>query len=123
MKQIIRNIILCALILSVFPFAAPAQKKGPEQVAIRFTVVDQLGNPVPGAEVSVGEGMGRFMTDADGRVSVNCAVTDVVRVEMDGFKTVNIRAGVLVDSDSVVLVPDVLFADLPLRMSQHRAVI
>ncbi|MBQ6821489.1 MAG: SusC/RagA family TonB-linked outer membrane protein [Bacteroidales bacterium] len=110
MKQIIRNIILCALILSVFPFAAPAQKKGPEQVAIRFTVVDQLGNPVPGAEVSVGEGMGRFMTDADGRVSVNCAVTDVVRVEMDGFKTVNIRAGVLVDSDSVVLVPDVLFA-------------
>ena len=86
MKQIIRNIILCALILSVFPFAAPAQKKGPEQVAIRFTVVDQLGNPVPGAEVSVGEGMGRFMTDADGRVSVNCAVTDVVRVEMDGFK-------------------------------------
>lgn len=109
MKKII-NYILCALILGMSPDYALAQKKAPEQVSIRFSVVDESGVPVPGASVTVGEGMGRYTTDADGRVSVNCTVTDVVRVGMDGFKDVNIRAGVLVDSDSVVLVPDVLFA-------------
>lgn len=110
MKKTVKN-ILCALILCVFPFVAQAQKNASaEQVGIRFTVVDNSGTPLPGAEVSIGEGLGRYITDADGRVSVNCAMSDVVRVEMPGYKGVSIRANVLVDSDSVVLTPDIIFA-------------
>ena len=111
MKKNILNTIICILILAVLPFSAFAQKKAAaEQVSIRFSVVDAAGDPVPGAEITVGEGLGRYTTDSDGRVSINCAVSDNVRVQMNGYKSVSIRAGVLVDSDSVVLVPDVLFA-------------
>ena len=110
MKKTI-HIILCALILAAVPFSAFAQKKGaPEQVSIRFTVVDETGNPIPGADVSVGEGLSRYQAGSDGRVSVNCAVSDVVRVSAEGYREVSIRAGVLVDSDSVVLSPDVIYA-------------
>lgn len=109
MKKIF-NTVLCALILLSLPFAASAQRKAAEQVSIRFSVVDSQGKPVPGAEITVGEGIGRYVADADGRVSVNCTVNDVVRVEMAGFKGVSIRASVLADSDSVVLSPDVIFA-------------
>ena len=88
-----------------------AQKKASaEQVAVKFSVVDAAGTPVPMAEVTIGEGLGHYVADAEGRVSVNCSVTDIVRVSCDGYREVNIRASVLVDSDSVVLVPDVLFA-------------
>ena len=111
MKKNKLNTIFCILILAVLPFSAFAQKKAAaEQVSIRFSVVDAAGDPVPGAEITVGEGLGRYTTDSDGRVSINCAVSDNVRVQMNGYKSVSIRAGVLVDSDSVVLVPDVLFA-------------
>ncbi|MBP5636413.1 MAG: SusC/RagA family TonB-linked outer membrane protein [Bacteroidales bacterium] len=109
MKKLITDILLCALIL--FPLSAFAQRTGGgEQLSIRFSVVDGEGNPVPGAEVTVGEGVAHFKVEADGRVTVKCGAGDVVRISMDGYKSVNIRAGVLVDSDSVVLIPDVLFA-------------
>ena len=111
MEKTIKTIILYALILSVCPLSAFAQKKAAaEQAAIRFTVVDDAGNPLPGAGIVVGEALGRYTADTEGRVSVNCAMSDNVRVSMDGYKSVTIRASVLVDSDSVVLVPDILFA-------------
>ena len=87
-----------------------AQKKAPEQLSVRFSVVDAEGAPVPQAEITVGEGLGHYMTDAEGRVSINCTAGDVIRVSAGGYRDVSIRAAVLVDSDSVVLVPDVLFA-------------
>ncbi len=111
MKKNILNTILCALILVLLPLSAMAQKKtAAEQISIRFSVVDEAGEPVNGADVTVGEGLGHYKTEQDGRVSINCSVTDIIRVEAPGFKSVGIRAGVLVDSDSVVLAPDVLFA-------------
>lgn len=109
MKKIF-NTVLCALILLALPLNAMGQKKAAEQISIRFSVVDSQGKAVPGAAVTVGEGISRYVADADGRVSVNCTVNDVVRVEMPGFKGVSIRASVLADSDSVVLSPDVIFA-------------
>ena len=105
MKKILYIIVLIGLALP-----AAAQKKAAETLAIKFTVVDAAGNPVPGAEVTVGEGLHHYTADAEGRVSVNCGQHDLIRVEKENFRAVGIRAGVLVDSDSVVLVPDVLFA-------------
>ena len=90
---------------------ALAQKSSSvEQLSIRFTVVDAAGEVVPGAVVTVGEGLANYTADAEGRVSVNCSVRDIIRVSKSGYRDINIRASVLVDSDSVVLVPDVLFA-------------
>ncbi|MBR1869506.1 MAG: TonB-dependent receptor plug domain-containing protein, partial [Bacteroidales bacterium] len=90
---------------------AAAQKRDDSRnVAIRFTVVDAAGEPVSGAEVSVGEGRSHHTSDKDGTVSINCSVRDRINITKDGFKSVVIRAGVLVDSDSVVLIPDILFA-------------
>lgn len=110
MKKILYT-LLCALILGVFPFTALAQRDAAAgQISIRFSVVDTEGRALPGAEITVGEGLGHYLADADGRVSVNCSVNDVVRVEMPGYKSVSIRASVLADSDSVVLSPDVIFA-------------
>ena len=105
MKKILYIIILISL-----AFQAAAQKKAPEQLAIKFSVVDAAGNPVPGAEVTVGEGLQHYKADAEGRVSVNCVAHDVIRIEKESFRGVSIRASVLVDSDSVILIPDVLFA-------------
>ena len=97
--------------LLVFCIPAIAQKKAAEeQLSIRFTVVDAAGEAVPGAVVTVGEGLGSYTADTEGRVSVNCSVRDIIRVSKGGYRDINIRAAVLVDSDSVVLVPDVLFA-------------
>ena len=105
----IKSIALCVLILLGAAIPSPAQKNGPQQLSIRFSVVDDAGNPVPGAVVTVGEGS-RYNSEADGRVSVSCTVRDEIRVEAEGYRTVRIRAGVLVDSDAVVLSPDILFA-------------
>ena len=100
--------ILFIILLLVCAIPSFAQKAG--QLSVRFSVVDAEGNPVPQASVSVGEGLSRYSADDEGRVSVNCSLRDVVKVTAEGFKSVEIRAAVLVDSDSVVLVPDVLFA-------------
>ena len=102
--------ILTMLLLAIAVIPAFAQKKAAEQVAIKFTVVDSAGEPVSNADVTIGEGLSRYTTDSEGRVSVSCQVFDVVTVSKGGYKAVAIRASVLVDSDSVVLVPDVLFA-------------
>ena len=109
-NTIFRTAFLCAALLLASFVAANAQGRQDSQVSVRFSVVDASGNPVPGAEVSVGEGRSHYRTDSDGRVSVNCSVKELVSVSADGFKPVDIRAAVLVDSDSVVLVPDILFA-------------
>ena len=109
--HIIKGIALGLAFLLCAAHPAAAQKKDAvQQLSIRFTVVDDAGNPVPGAEVTVGEGISHYMSEPDGRVSVKCSVRDEIRVSAEGFRTVRVRAGVLVDSDSVVLTSDVLFA-------------
>ncbi|MBO4446630.1 MAG: SusC/RagA family TonB-linked outer membrane protein [Bacteroidales bacterium] len=111
MKKNILHTLLCALILISMPLYAMAQKKASaEQVSIRFTVVNDAGEPIKGAEITVGEGLGHYKTEEDGRVSINCTVKDMVRATAEGYKAVTIRAGVLVDSGSIVLAPDILFA-------------
>ena len=96
------------ILLLICAIPSFAQKAG--QLSVRFSVVDPDGNPVPQASISVGEGLSRYITDDEGRVSVTCSLKDVITVNAEGFKSVDIRAAVLIDSDSVVLVPDVLFA-------------
>lgn len=114
MKATVKNIfkaLFCAVIV-LASVQASAQGKKAEQanVAIRFVVVDALGEPLANAEVLIGEGQSRYTTDADGAVSFSCLPKDNVKVSKDGYKSVSIRATVLVDSGSVVLIPDVLYA-------------
>ena len=98
------------LLFACAAISVHAQKNASGQLGIKFTVVDAAGEVLPQAIVTVGEGQARYTTDADGRVSVNCQVYDVITVSREGYAPVAIRASVLVDSDSVVLIPDVLFA-------------
>lgn len=108
------KVCLCALLLVGTAVAIPAsaQKKSEQKmsVSLRFTVVDPAGNPVQSADISVGEGLNHYTTDAAGKVSITCQDRDMVTVSMAGYKTVNVRTSVLVDSDTIVLVPDTLFA-------------
>ncbi|MBQ9310243.1 MAG: SusC/RagA family TonB-linked outer membrane protein [Bacteroidales bacterium] len=111
MKKNIFAAVFCIFLLFAGSFGAAAQKKGAAaQESIRFTVVDAEGLAVSDAEVSIGEGSAHYRTDATGTVSISCSLRDQITVSREGFRSVTIRAAVLVDSDSVVLVPDVLFA-------------
>ena len=110
MKKSIYMTVLAALCMTLAVTASAQKRDDSRNVAIRFTVVDAAGEPVSGAEVSVGEGRSHHTSDKDGTVSINCSVRDRINVSKEGFKSVAIRAGVLVDSDSVVLIPDILFA-------------
>lgn len=107
--NILKKAFLCAAII-LAGLSTFAQGKQDEQVSVKFSVVDASGNPVSGAEVSVGEGRSHYISDSEGRVGIKCSVKELVNVSASGFRSVTIRAGVLVDSDSVVLVPDILFA-------------
>lgn len=110
MKNNIFAAVFCVFLLLAGSFGVSAQKKAAANEAIRFTVVDASGVAVAGAEVSIGEGSGHYLSDESGTVSISCSLRDQVTVSKEGYKSVTIRAGVLVDSDSVVLVPDILFA-------------
>lgn len=87
-----------------------AQKKAAAPVQIYFAVVDEQGDPLPMAEISVGEGRNHYLADIEGKVSLECTLKDVITVTVPGYSKVSVAASVLVDSDSVVLTKDILYA-------------
>lgn len=99
---------LC-LMLAAQLAAAQGRPDG-ERAAIRFAVVDGDGVPLSGAQVIVGEGLSHYVSYEDGSVSVNCSPRDYVTVSKDGYRTVRLRADVLSDTGTAVLVAEMMFA-------------
>ena len=97
------------LVLAACPGFAQ-KKKAPATTTIHFVVVDGNGSVLPKAEVSVGEGKYHFLSDAEGKVSLDCALSEMVTVSLQGYRTASVLASVLVDSESVVLTKDILYA-------------
>lgn len=100
---------LCLIVLFA-GVQAYSQNKPANSIQISFSVVDENGAVIPNAEVSAGEGKYHYVADKEGRVNMSCTLRDVVTVNAEGFTAVSIMASILVDSDSVVLTRDILFA-------------
>lgn len=105
------NKFLVSVILTIMlgASAAFAQNKA-EKLQVSITVVDAEGAAIPFAEITVGEGVRHFTADALGMVTFPCSAQDVITVKKEGFSPVAVASSVLVDSDSVVLVAEELFA-------------
>lgn len=117
MKPRIKNILILfsAAILSASPFHAGAQQA---KVSISVTVTDEYGNPVSGAEFSIGEGGQHLISDDKGNIWFSAAPKDMVSVTADGYSPVHLLAGALADSEYVTLYRDDFLAgvedDVPL---------
>ncbi len=94
-----------AAFLSPFGTDASAQSKGnpSREVNVSVQIVDDSGNAVPFAEVSVGEGALRETADADGRVRFTADAGDRATISMDGYLTSEVPVDALADSKSVTL--------------------
>lgn len=125
------NTLVCAAFTSLcmLAFALPAAAQGQaagERSAIRFAVVDSDGSPLPGAQVTVGEGLAHYESYEDGSVSVTCSPREYVSVSKDGYKSVRLRADVLADTGTAVLVAEMMFAgegddvQLPFKTEKRR---
>ena len=82
------------LVLAACPGFAQ-KKKAPDTTTIHFVVVDGNGSVLPKAEVSVGEGKYHFLSDAEGKVSLDCALSEMVTVSLQGYPTASVLASVL----------------------------
>lgn len=119
--------LLCVLLMAVCGLQLSAQKKEKApSVQIRVSVVDEQGNPVPQAEISVAEGKYHYLTNNEGQSGISCALRDKVTISHEGYGTVTVLASILVDAESVVLKKDVLFAgendnvELPFESQKKR---
>lgn len=106
-----RYLFLIALALLSFTEVF-GQKNKREAVSLEISVqvVDPSGNPVKGAELSVAEGKRHYTTDDEGMARFSCASKDVVKISCKGYITTTILSTILVDTGSIILSEDVLFA-------------
>lgn len=109
MKAILRTIAM-SLALIITATTAGFAQKNMTSLEVSLTVVNDKGESIPFAEVTVGEGVSHLRADANGMIAFTCSSRDLITVSKDGFTTATVPSVVLVDSDTVVLVPDVLFA-------------
>lgn len=110
LMKIFRSFLCVMLVgLSCLELSAQKKEKSPA-LQIRMSVVDEEGNPVPQAEISVAEGRYHYLTNDEGQTGISCSLRDKVTVSREGYATVTVLASILVDAESVVLKKDVLFA-------------
>lgn len=110
MNRILTILSTLLILLAGFQAMGQNKQKGAASVTVRLTVVDAQGEPLQGADVSVGEGKYHYKTDSDGQVSLKCSLRDVVTISREGYTPESVLASILVDSDSVVLTKDEIFA-------------
>ncbi len=111
MKATFKTIALSFVLILAASTAAFAQKMAAKTtLEVSITVVDDKGEAIPFADVTVGEGLAHLRADANGMLAFSCSSRDLITVSKDGYSKAVIPSVVLVDSDSVVLNPDILFA-------------
>lgn len=91
---------------------AQSGKGSGKNVNVSVRIVDEDGNAVPFAEVSVGEGTLRESADADGRVRFTADARDRVTVSCEGYSSVEALVEALADSDTVTLLGKELYEDV-----------
>lgn len=107
-----------AAVMLLCPVRTTAQQKQNEKVSVSVSVTDVDGNPVPGAEFSVGEGGLHLISDDEGRIYFTASPRDMISVTAEGFAPLHLLAGALADSRSITLYEDEFLAgsedDIPL---------
>ena len=63
------------------------EKKPVQLIAVTGRVVDEKGNPIPGATVLIQGTTQGVATDADGRYTINTRAEDALRISFIGYKT------------------------------------
>ena len=72
---------------------SPAQDSENELVPINGTVVDESGNPIPGATVIIDGTTTGTVTDIDGKFSLNADVGAVIKISFIGYKSQTFTVG------------------------------
>lgn len=108
MSIFLLTIAMTAGILSGQPVSA--QQKHEQVVSISLKVVDTEGNPISGAEFSIGEGREHHISDDMGTVYFTVSPRDIVTLSADGFISQNMSASALADSRTVTMYMDSFLA-------------
>lgn len=109
--------IICTLLGAAY---AGAQGQG-GRVTITGTVVDNNGEPLPGAFVLVTGTTDGTSTDADGKFSINAQAGSVLEIQFLGYETKKVTVPKDRRNISVALMPDknlTLMNQLPLPMAR-----
>lgn len=99
---------LIALTLTAF-LASSVLMMAQSSYQISGTVVDDMGEPIPGAAVLIAGSLQGTVTDADGRYSLKVSENDQIQFSCLGYKTVTLKADsnalakVVLESDQVAL--------------------
>ncbi|HLP73912.1 MAG TPA: hypothetical protein VK155_13485, partial [Bacteroidales bacterium] len=79
-------LLLCVLIGAPLSGQAKREKKVRQSVDLTVKVVDESGNPVPGAQVVIGEGITHTETAADGSVAFKAYPEDFISITSPAFE-------------------------------------
>ena len=102
-------LLLCLLIGAPLNAQAQKEKKVRQSVDVTMKVVDQSGNPVPGAQVVIGEGITHAETSPDGTVAFRAYPEEFVTISSPSFeKNVTVVMTVM-QNNTVSLVKSKLF--------------
>lgn len=108
--------IFLAAAATLFSFCPDASAQSKEnqlrEVNVSVQIVDDSGNAVPFAEISVGEGALRETADADGRVRFTADARDRATISMEGYLTAEVPVDALADSKSVTLSHKALYEEI-----------
>ena len=96
-------VLLCA-VASLSGLSSFAAAQTGEQVTVSISVIDEDGNPVPGAEFSINEGAKHYISDSEGKIYFIADPQNLVTISADGFRTANAIAAALADSKTYTLV-------------------
>lgn len=104
---------LSLLIFFTFSFGLSSAQNKTERkartISISLKVVDDSGNPIPGAKVIAGEGMINVKTDANGAVLLDAYPNDYVTISVTGFEKNISLVQELIKSNTVKLFKSKLF--------------
>lgn len=125
MNRISSLLFTILLLLSGSNIQAQNNKQS-KTVTVSFTVLNEQGEKLPRAEVTVGEGKNHYTTDAEGHINLKCTLKDVVTVSYEGYTSESVLSSILIDTDSIVLRRSELFAGsdddihLPYEIAKNR---
>lgn len=94
-----RWVLACGLAL-LLPCLLLAQNK---LVEVSSKVLDQLGNPIEGAEVSGGEGAISIFTNAQGIFAIRVDPNDALLIEADGYGSQRVAVSRIVAGEQIAL--------------------